>query len=89
MTKLREYKLLETYDGFKMHVIKDGFATELAAIEYAKQLQAREDREFKVQLVTTQTSITNIFTVPALQVRDLLARAEDRENADEIAYLDA
>ena len=27
--------------------------------------------------------------VAVVQIRDLLARAEDRENADEIAYLDA
>ena len=66
METTREYKLLKTYDGVKMHVVKGGFTSESAAMEHAMKCQGRDEKEFRVQLVTTMTSITNIFNVPAL-----------------------
>jgi len=66
METTREYKLLETFDGVKMHVVKGGFDSERAARAYAQTLAGQKEREYKTQLVTTMTSIVDIITVPAL-----------------------
>lgn len=76
METTREYKLLQSYDGIKMHHHRS-FANSAAARVYAAGLATREEKHFYIELVVTTRSVDDIFTVPALPPPSIKEIAQD------------